>query len=242
MGPMGPMGQMGQMGQMGLKHEVIDGQATVHSSSRSPVTNEPSTRIPCATMIEGLANVDGSGQELAGAAARGDLKAFELWCTRLERPLYGYAFGMVRNVHDAEDIVQETLLRMYRLARERRLRDDAGSARSLAFGIAHNLAVDTFRRRRGAQPVSEARSPEAYQSAEASLVREQVERAVAELPEKQRSAWMLRTYGELSYAEIAVVLGISLEDVKVGIHRARKRLATLLDRDGQYVGERSHGM
>ncbi|MFA6239422.1 MAG: RNA polymerase sigma factor [Candidatus Hydrogenedentales bacterium] len=186
--------------------------------------------------------MDGTDQELMRAVSRGDPKAFELWCTKLERPLYGYAYGMVRNVHDAQDIVQETLLRVYRLAKERRLRDDPGSTRSLAFGIAHNLAVDAHRRRRGVQPVSEAHPAEAYRSAEASLVREQVERAVQELPEKQRAAWMLRSYGELTYAEIAGVLDISLDEVKVGIHRARKRLATLLDRDGQYVGGRSHGM
>jgi DNA-directed RNA polymerase specialized sigma24 family protein len=51
---------------------------------------------------------------------------------------------------------------------------------------------------------------------------------------------MLREFGDLSYEEIAKTLGASLAEVKVWIHRGRKGLAQLLDRDGQYLGKNAH--
>ena len=56
--------------------------------------------------------VDPIEEDLVRRVCGGDLSAFESFCIRLEGPLYGYAHGMVRNVHEAEDIVQETLLRV----------------------------------------------------------------------------------------------------------------------------------
>lgn len=179
--------------------------------------------------------------ELIRRAARGDTPAFEAFCARVEGPLFGYAMGMTRSPQEAEDIVQESLLRLYRLVRREGLRGN-DRARALAFGIAHNLAVDHLRRRGRVVPLDERRPPQASQAAERSLLREEVDRALAELPEPQRNALMLREFGELAYAEIASTLGASLDEVKVWIHRARKHLASLLDRDGQYVGDKRRGM
>ena len=58
----------------------------------------------------------------------------------------------------------------------------------------------------------------------------------AEYMRAHRSAIMLREFGELSYGEIAEALATNEGCVKAWIYRARKRLAQLLDRDGQYVG------
>ena len=74
------------------------------------------------------------------------------------------------------------------------------------------------------------------------MLREEIGRALADLPESHRSALMLREFGDLSYAEIAETLGVTTGVVKTWIYRARRRLADLLDRDGQYVGERNHGV
>ena len=69
---------------------------------------------------------------------------------------------------------------------------------------------------------------------------EQIENALAELPENHRSALMLREFGELSYSEIAAALDATVDRVKVWIYRGRKQLAQLLDRDGQYVESNRH--
>ena len=183
------------------------------------------------------ANLEEAG--LVKRVCTGDVNAFELLCTRLEGPLYGYAYGMVRNSHEAEDIVQEVLLRLYRAMRARKLRP-GGSMRSYAFAIAHNLAVDSRRRTRPIVPLDASFPVPDSDSAELSVLREQLNRALADLPANHRSALMLREFGDLSYAEVAETLGASLAEVKVWIHRGRKRLARLLDRDGQYVGKNAH--
>ncbi|MDX9972197.1 MAG: RNA polymerase sigma factor [FCB group bacterium] len=180
--------------------------------------------------------------DLIRRAARGDAPAFEAYCARIEGPLFGYAFGMTRSPQEAEDIVQESLLRLYRLLRQGGLRDFS-SARSLVFTTAHNLSVDHVRRwRRRVVPIVERRSARASEAAEQALLREQVERAMAELPESHRAALMLREFGGLSYEEIASALGANRGEVRTWIYRARKRLAQLLDRDGQYIGEHGHGV
>jgi len=52
---------------------------------------------------------------------------------------------------------------------------------------------------------------------------------------------MLREFGQLNYGEIAQALGASLDQVKVWIYRARKGLAQVLDRYGQFIGDQSRG-
>jgi RNA polymerase sigma-70 factor (ECF subfamily) len=184
---------------------------------------------------------DARDVELVGRAARGDAAAFEAFCARVESSLFGYAWGMTRQAQEAEDVVQESLLRLYRVLRSGGLRDAAG-ARSLVFATAHNLCVDHLRRRRRVVPLDERRSPRASEAAESALLQEQVQRAMTELPESQRSALMLREFGELSYEEIATALNANRGEVRTWIYRARKRLAQLLDRDGQYIGENRHGV
>ena len=53
---------------------------------------------------------------------------------------------------------------------------------------------------------------------------------------------MLRVYGELSYSAIAETLDATLSEVKTWIYRGRKRMAELLDGDGQYIGAKSNEM
>lgn len=183
------------------------------------------------------ANLDEAS--LTKRVCAGDVNAFELLCIRLEGPLYGYAYGMVRNSHEAEDIVQEALFRLYREMRARKLRP-GGSARSYVFAIAHNLAVDSSRRTRSIAPLDASFPAPDGNSGESFVLREQLNRALADLPANHRSALMLREFGDLSYAEISETLGASLAEVKVWIHRGRKGLAQLLDRDGQYLGKNAH--
>lgn len=178
-----------------------------------------------------------SARALLEAVCQGDVQAFETLCVQLEPPLYNYLLRLVKDHSEAEDLAQETLLRLYRMVRNGRLHLGKGSPRVLAFAIAHNLAVDFHRRVRNATPtgVSTAASPSAR--VERTLLREQMEKALADLPKSHRSALMLREFGGLSYAEIADTLDAAQGAVKTWIYRARRRLATLLDRDGQYVGE-----
>lgn len=183
-----------------------------------------------------------SDEHLVQQSREGDPLAFEALCARMEGPLYGYALGMIHDRHEAEDIAQESLLRLYRIASTGQLRDGGGSARALVFTIAHNLAVDRLRRERHTQPLDENTPAPESQPAARALLREQLDKALAELPESHRSALMLREFGGLAYAEIASAMDANLGEVKVWIYRARRRLAELLDRDGQYLGDGTRGV
>jgi RNA polymerase sigma-70 factor (ECF subfamily) len=177
-------------------------------------------------------------RRLFNKVCRGDLDAFEAFCVRVEAPVFTYLNRLVRNASDAEDLSQEALLRLYTMAREKRIRVTDGSPRALLFRIAHNLAMDHFRRARHKPELVPSELTPADDPVTRSLLREQIDMALAELPEAHRSAIMLREFGDLSYNEIADTLDATLDQVKVWIYRARKKLAILLDRDGQYIGAR----
>ena len=175
-------------------------------------------------------------QRLFNRLSDGDLQAFDEFSRRLERPVFSYLIRLVRNRTEAEDLTQESMLRLYKMAKKKSIRNTGGSPRSLVFRIAHNLAMDYYRKAKRQGDLELATPAPASKSAEAVMLRQQIDRALAELPDHHRNAIMLREFGDLSYQEIASTLGASLDQVKVWIHRARKKLATLLDEDGQYIG------
>jgi RNA polymerase sigma-70 factor, ECF subfamily len=186
---------------------------------------------------------DGEAQ-LYKRVCRGDAAAFERLCLTIEAPLFNYLLRMVCDRPEAEDIAQESLLRLFRACRNGQAAPDKGSLRALLFSIAHNLAVDWLRRQgRDLPNDSDPPAPaQASAQAERLLLREQIDHALASLPPAHRSALTLRAFGELSYAEIAAILDTKEGAVKTWIYRARQRMAELLDRDGQYVGDQNHGV
>lgn len=165
---------------------------------------------------------------------RGDLTAFEGFCAQVEGRLLSYVRGLVQRPEEAEDIAQEALFRLYRAVREGRIK--SASPRPLLFSIAHNLAMDYHRRQKRVVNIESIRNTSSINSAERTLLREQIDLALANLPHNHRAALMLREFGELTYREIADTLGATHNQTKVWIHRGRKQLAELLDADGQYIG------
>jgi RNA polymerase sigma-70 factor (ECF subfamily) len=144
------------------------------------------------------------------------------------RPLFGAAYRMTGNAHDAEDLVQETFLRAHR-AFDRFL--PGSNARAWLHTILRRVRADAFRRtkRRPRTVELEGEGPamKAPQDALASG-REDLERALWALPESFREAVVLRDIQELSYAEIAAALGIPLGTVMSRIHRGRALLREAL--------------
>ena len=191
----------------------------------------------------GLVDSTAGELELLERLRRGDAAAFDGLCRQFDTPLFSYVRSMVQDRCEAEDIAQEALLRLYVAARKGKVRT---APRAYAFSTAHNLAVDAQRRslrHAGAvRPVSERAGAAASAGVERSLLRAEIDKALGMLPEGQRSAVLLREFGGLHYAEIAETLGVSVEQVKVWIYRARKHLARVLDRSGQFVGGNAHGV
>ena len=149
----------------------------------------------------------------------------------LKNSLFRLALRVTLDKAEAEDVVQETLIKVWKRLDEW---ENVESLEALCLTICRNLALDKLKvaerrntlkaddtadaenkidRSYGANPVEQAE-----QHDRVALVRGIIDR----LPEKQRSVMQLREIEGKSYKEIAAVLGISEEQVKVNIFRARQ--------------------
>jgi RNA polymerase sigma-70 factor (ECF subfamily) len=149
--------------------------------------------------------------------------------------LYGYAMVLTRNRSEAEDLVQETYLRA--IGAMRRLR--AGSnVKSWLLVILRNIWLNQLRRRRTTPMVVEidettanvvvetSKGPHALYVSKREC--EQVREAIQHLPVDFREVILLREYEELSYQEIASVLGCPIGTVMSRLARARSKLRPML--------------
>ena len=182
-----------------------------------------------------LREIDPDAQLMLAFQA-GDVSAFEKLFERWAQPLLRYLERIVRDAATAEELVQEAFLRVHR-ARARYVPEAKFS--TWLYRIATNLAFNELRRPRsrshhasiddettGIQLAARESSPEAR--AHARLLGEEVEREMAELPERQRMALWLSAVEGLSYAEVAEALETSEKSVKSLVHRGRARLAERL--------------
>jgi RNA polymerase sigma-70 factor (ECF subfamily) len=143
---------------------------------------------------------------------------------------------MVRDGALAEDLTQETFVRA---ARPGAVFRGLASERSWLFAIALNLCRDHFRA--AARRPAPARYPKtvervpAGEDVERSLLRAEMSACIAEylfrLPEPQRDVVALRDMGGLTHREIGAALGLSEAASRVHLHRGRKALRALLERD-----------
>jgi RNA polymerase sigma-70 factor (ECF subfamily) len=162
------------------------------------------------------------------AAGRGLLERFEAEALPHLRSLYGTAYRMTRNVHDAEDLVQETMLRAYR-AFDGYTPDT--NIRAWLYTILHRVRTDAYRR--------SARAPHTVELPEQGLAvapsqdalargQEDIARALDGLPEVFRAAVVLRDVEDFSYDEIARILEVPIGTVMSRIHRGRALLRRAL--------------
>ena len=153
--------------------------------------------------------------------------------------VFRYAWGLCGDRHTAEDLVSETFVRL--VTRAPRLETRTALAYLLA--IARNAYLNGQRRRRREMPLTAdipAPGRDLAESSEQRVRLAAVLVALRSLPEGERSALLLRADHELSYEEIAVVLGISVGAARVRVHRARMHLLGSADRKENGLDARSH--
>jgi RNA polymerase sigma-70 factor (ECF subfamily) len=181
--------------------------------------------------------------ELMQRVAGGDEEAARLLVHRWERPVYAFLERMLGSREDAQDLGQETFVRVWTEARRY---EPSGKFKSWLFKIAGNLARSRLRRRRILSwvPFSTGvhdQSP-SENGVDSGIEREErrrdVRRALAKLPERQRQAIVLRNYQELSYREIAEVMDVTLPAVESLLQRGMAALRVEL-RGGGRSGEAS---
>jgi RNA polymerase sigma-70 factor (ECF subfamily) len=144
------------------------------------------------------------------------------------RAMYGAAYRLTGNVHDAEDLVQETYLRAYRAFDGY---TPGTNIRAWLYTILHRVRTDAFRRQ-GRSPITTELSDDgpAVPPPQRALFTggEDVGRALEKVPEAFRAALLLRDVQDFTYDEIAQILEIPIGTVMSRLHRGRSLLRKAL--------------
>jgi RNA polymerase sigma-70 factor (ECF subfamily) len=185
-------------------------------------------------------------EDMDAGSAFGDpyTEQFEAIQRELEVPVRRFVRRLTRNSDAVDDIVQETFIALYRhLPRI----NPPERVRAYAFGIARKRCYDELRRRSKYEHVTLEEEPSyqhedrvewAVELADSGimpdeatywlLLRADVQRAIDRLPEVQRQVLILYCEEELSYAEIAEIMGVNVGTVKSRLHYAKRALRGLL--------------
>ena len=174
--------------------------------------------------------------EVVRRCLAGDERAYRDLVRRYQRPVFSVLMRVVRRAEDAEDLTQETFVRVFKaLARY----DTERPFSSWIFTIASRLAIDHLRRRRVPTVSLQVQEPGSHEERtmdvedpgplpdEVTSNREEernTQEIIDSLPEHYRIVVLLRHQQDLSYDEIAEALKLPLGTVKARIHRARALL------------------
>jgi len=177
-----------------------------------------------------------SDEELMSQIKKGKVEAFEMLFARYRKPLFSFILRMLGDFHRAQDIFQESFLRVFRHAQRF---DESLSFSPWLYRIARNLCLEEIRRRERVETISidegaelqpkelwEGRTPD--EELERREMGRVLEGAILRLTWKQREVFLLREIQGLSYEEIAQVTGMSVSAVKSCLHRARMALKEML--------------
>jgi RNA polymerase sigma-70 factor, ECF subfamily len=181
-------------------------------------------------------------ESLLDAHLKGDRAAFRVLVQRYGDGLLGYLFHMTGNRDQAEDLFQETFKRVHEKASTFR----GPRFKGWLFSIATRAAIDHIRKRKHLNAVSldqgddcngddctaQAVATDNAVDPSAEMVlkeqKRQVREAIDDLPDKQRATLMLAYFQQLSYQEVAQVMGCSVGTVKTQMSRALASLARRL--------------
>ena len=169
---------------------------------------------------------------------RGDRAAFAGLVEKYQQPLFNFVFRTLRDETESEDVAQNTFLQVWK---SRARYERTAKFTTWLFTIARNLCLNEIRRRsrhpaeslEETHPEHDDQPSRQYEDKKVFLPTEnilhgelarKIEEALDELPENQRTAILLCRQDEVSYEEIADILGCSLSATKSVIHRGRETL------------------
>ena len=165
-------------------------------------------------------------QQLMLLIANGNKNAFTVLATRYSNQIIQFACRYVGSRTEAEDVAQETLIRLWKHAVS--WQPQGYSLRSWLYRITYNLCIDEIRKRK---PVSELKYDSqavAKEQPDSEVYGQQkdviVKTALNELPERQRTAINLCVYQALSNQEAADTMGVTVEALESLLARGRRKL------------------
>jgi len=172
--------------------------------------------------------------------AQADERAFEKLIERHQNAIIGTVAKMLGNASDAEDIAQQVFIRLWKSAPRYK---PTAKFTTFLYTITRNLVFNESRRRSRKKEYSmeereddfhlqtpDPKNESPAQNVLQSELQTSVDRAIAQLPEKQRMAVILRRYEGMPYDEIAIILGLSIPAIKSQLFRARNTLRESLQR------------
>jgi RNA polymerase sigma-70 factor, ECF subfamily len=173
--------------------------------------------------------MDASEREQYQAAIHGDREAFEMIIRTHSRALFAIAYGILQNREEAEDVVQDSLVKAWKT--RWRVRDPEKFPAWLA-AIARYRAHDVLRRRRTIPLPPETIEISETEAIDPTALDQQLHSALAALPELHRAALTLRYFEEMDYRTIENTLGLTNGALRGILGRAlasmRKQLRPVL--------------
>lgn len=167
---------------------------------------------------------------LLAAFARGDQSAARALTGRHLPRVFAHAFRLLQDKAEAEDVAQEAMLKLWKMAPS--WREGEAKVSTWLYRVTANAATDRLRKRRTVGLESAPEQADSAPSVEDGLIANDRQNALHDamktLPERQRNALVLRHFEELSNPEIAMALETSVEAVESLLGRARRALAERL--------------
>lgn len=160
-------------------------------------------------------------RELVTAYANGDNAAFDILLGRYQKSVFSYILHIVKDNELANDIFQETFVKIITTIRQGRY-EDSGKFSAWLNRVAHNLVIDHFRRQKGENTVSNDETEHDLlnnkELCEGNIEDEMVQKQLVKdlhkmihvLPDAQRQVLMMRFYRDMSFKEIAEKTGVSI--------------------------------
>jgi RNA polymerase sigma-70 factor (ECF subfamily) len=159
-------------------------------------------------------------------------KAFELLLKEYQRPLYHHIRNIVLNHDDADDVLQNTFIKIFRY-----LKDFKGDSKlfSWMYRIATNEALTFLNQKAKKNKLSSQelqdkilQNMEADVYFEGDAIQIKLQKAIALLPEKQQLVFKMKYFEDLKYEEISEILGTSVGGLKASYHHATKKIETFM--------------
>jgi RNA polymerase sigma-70 factor, ECF subfamily len=150
--------------------------------------------------------MDASEREQYRAAIHGDREAFEMIIRTHSRTLFAIAYGILQHREEAEDVVQDSLIKAWKM--RWRVRDPEKFPAWLSM-IARHRAHDVFRKRRPISIAHETIETNEADTPGIAAMDQQLHSALATLPELHRAALTLRYFEEMDYRMIEKTLGLT---------------------------------